>query len=305
MKRLYFFLFLTLGLVPCAHADEARQAAEQAMRDAQATNNPYVVEAVRTQLIADNPAHAAWLKPTHAGEAGRVDAYAFPDNAPVTPADAKPAKSVVYAGEFQGGFQADSGNSEGSSLNSKAKLTRENQDWLFLLQGSAAVDRSDGETSKETYSALAQANYKIEDDLRWLTTIYWYSNRFIGFSDRFDEVTGIGQDWDLPYGMELSTEIAAGARQVTLIDDTSTSEPILWLRGNYHWPISERLSFTQELRNSAGPKYNFFFSSSALTLALDDPWKLRFAFELDYVNNPPLDREPVDTNTLINLVYGF
>jgi putative salt-induced outer membrane protein len=265
-----------------------------------------VIEATRRQLIKDHPEFASWLAAPAASTAptGRVNAVTEAV-AQMATAPKSTAGATHYSGEVEGGYVVDTGNTQGSSLNSKAKITRDSEDWRFLMQGAAENDNDGHVTTKETYRALGQANYKLKDDERLMTTLLWTSDRFSGFRDRYEEVSGLSNDWKLPDKAKLTTELAAGARELELVGGQTYDEPILWLRGDVQWPFAENWTFSEDARNSIGTQYTFITSNTALTLQMAKAWKLRLAFEADYDNKPPFQRKALDTNTLLNLVYAF
>lgn len=292
--RGFSIALLLIAPARAAYADKAED--EKAWHAAQATQNQYVIEAVRQQLLQDHPEYREWLQASVTAPAHMVDSDIVV---------ASTSQWPRTTGEAQLGMENDTGNTDNRSYNAKGHITRENEDWIFLGLGSVAYGKSDGKTNTANYRALAQANYKLEPDTRWMSTLFWNSNRFTGFSDRFEEVTGLSNDWMLTSNVKLTTELAGGVREVKLTNGAQSVEPILWLRGNLNWPFAKRWVFVEDLRNSYGPKYNFLWSNSSITTPLDAHWKVRLSYEADYVNNPPLDRESLDTISLVSLVYGF
>lgn len=301
--------FLLYNIVPLilampAYAEDNSEA-EKALNDAVKTGNQYVIDAVKKQLAADHPEMHVDASPgLMPASSSKLDVKTTSGLKPEP--DAEPKKQqVTYKGEIEGGYQSNTGNTRGYSFNTKLNATRDSEDWLFLTQGTGIIDNDGTKTTNEKYRGILQANYKLEPDERLMTTLFWNNDRFTGFRNRFEEVSGLSNDWKLPWNAKLTTEIAAGARQLELTEGQEYHEPILWLRGYLQWPITEHWTFAEDLRDSTGTKYDFIWANTSMTYAFTKEWKLRFALEDEYVNNPPMGRKDLDKDTLVNLVYTF
>jgi putative salt-induced outer membrane protein YdiY len=231
-------------------------------------------------------------------------------------AQAQEEDTFTMDGEL--GFIFTSGNTETTSANGALNAKQELEQWSneFTFKALYKQDKVDGveTTSADKKFASAQANYKLENK----------NHRLFGFASYED---------DRFSSFDYQATIAAGWNQKVWSDDTSSfeysigpgysfadrfvtddagnvsteSENGFVVRGAfaYKYVISETAKFTQSFSTEVGSDNTKSRAESAISAKIAGGLSMKVAVKFDHNSDVTGDRENLDTETSVNLVYTF
>ncbi|WP_395344710.1 YdiY family protein [Ningiella sp. W23] len=222
-------------------------------------------------------------------------------------------KPFTLDGEF--GFIATTGNTDTTSISFGLNATQELERWsnVYLVEGLYSEDTTRNEAGEDVTNTTAQrvfgsaqANYKLENP----------NHRLFGFASYEDNRLS---------NFEYQATIAAGWNQLLWENDTSSfdysigpgytfSEDIngesldgfvVRAAADYNWNISETSQFTQTFSTEIGDENTRTRSETALTAQLFGGLALRVSLLLNHNTEASEDRDKLDTETAVTLVYSF
>lgn len=211
----------------------------------------------------------------------------------------------TFAGKFQLGYLASSGNTESASFNGKLAMGWDLEDWRHAVVASGFSSESDGVTDGENYQAGYKADRKLGEKNYLFAAVNWEADRFSGIDKRTSEAVGYGRRFLETDTHLLDLEFGVGARQTELEDGTERDEIIGRFAGNYKWQIAETSSFEQKLAVESGDENTYSESVTSLTSQLVGKLDLSVSYTIKRNSDVPLGREETDTYTTINIVYSF
>ncbi len=228
------------------------------------------------------------------------------------------AEEQTFTLDGELGFIFTSGNTETTSANAALNATQELEQWsnVFTLKALYKKDTVDGvdTTSADKKFASGQGNYKLENP----------DHRLFGFAsfedDRFSE-------------FDYQATIAAGWNQKLWKDDTSSfqysigpgysfaerfvtdaqgsitteSENGVVVRGAfaYEYTLSETAKFTQSFSTEIGQDNTKSRAESAVSAKIAGGLSMKIAVKFDHNSDVTGERDNLDTETSVNLVYTF
>lgn len=211
-----------------------------------------------------------------------------------------------WAGEGQVGASVTSGNSEDTVANVGIALNREGLSWNHHFNAIADFQKSDGETTRESYRAGYQLDYKFSNLWYAYGLFQWERDRFAQLERRFTESLGIGYNILTTTPVTLVVDGGVALRQTKyIVPDEEENDVAGRVTAKFAWNIRQGLIFTEEAGGLFGATTSTLFSRSALTVAIIGALSARASFDVNYESEPPAGAESTDTITRLALVYRF
>jgi putative salt-induced outer membrane protein len=215
-----------------------------------------------------------------------------------------------WAGSGEFGASLSSGNSDDKALAFGLALSKETQEWRHRISAAADYQRSDGETSKQRYSAGYEPNYFINEALYAAGQFGWERDLFAGYRHRFTETVGLGYVLIDNGVAKLEVEGGPGARH-TLYAATETdpryteNEFVFRAAADFTYQFSDDASFSQSAKTLIGAENRTVEATSALTTRINSLFSAKISFTVRNESDPPDDRRATDTVSRATLVYSF
>ena len=208
--------------------------------------------------------------------------------------------------EIELGYLMTSGNSETEVLNAKTKTQYENGSWRNRLELTAMNAATDDVRTDERYNALGKSDFKInEQDYSFLRGEY-ERDRFSGYEYQGNAAFGLGRRFIDEADMLLELETGPGYRQskeeVSREEHTDT---ILYAGQRFSWQFTPTAQFSQQLSVEQGSENAVAEMLAALRVGINEHFALKLSWRGEYTDKVPDNVERLDTETGINLVYGF
>ncbi len=231
-------------------------------------------------------------------------------------------KPFSMEGEF--GLIVTTGNTETTSVKGKITAHQELDRWsndyvLDALYKKDQVVVDDVETEQTTAQkvfASGQANYKLDNpDHRLFGFGSYEDDRFSSFD--YQSTVAVGWNHKLWKDETSSFEYSIGpgysynkTTEVVLADGTVVpSETVsgLIVRGalDYQWKISDTATFKQALSTEVGADNTKSKSVTSLSAQLVGSLSMKFSITMDHNTDVAPNREKLDTQTAVTLVYTF
>jgi putative salt-induced outer membrane protein len=212
-----------------------------------------------------------------------------------------------WSGEVGAGLLSTDGNSQSRSMNAKLLAEYKKKRWKNAFQASA-VNTSSGEggTSAERYLASDKVDYLFYENNYAFVLGEYEKDLFGGTRERTSETAGVGRHFLTGPEHLLDAEIGAGARQTEAqTTGVKTSEAIARFGGKYEWRFTERNAFTEQVKVESGASDTFTESVTGLKLAVVGNLSSSITYTLRHHSDVAPDREHLDSETALNLVYDF
>lgn len=230
----------------------------------------------------------------------------------ITGANAQETKPFSMDGEF--GLILTTGNTETTSVKGKITAHQELDRWSndFILD---ALYKKDEVTVNEIVSeqttaqkifASGQGNYKLENpDHRVFAFGSYEDDRFSSFD--YQSTVAVGWNQKLWQDETSSFEYSIGPGYS--YNKTNTGETVsgMIVRGalDYQWMISDTATFKQLLSTEVGADNTKSKSVTSLSAQLVGSLSMKFSVTMDHNTDVAANREKLDTQTAVTLVYTF
>jgi putative salt-induced outer membrane protein len=235
-----------------------------------------------------------------------------------------PTVESPYTASAELGMLIKTGDTNSTDLKSGFDFTYEVDDWkstvtLGLLVKKNEQEDENGEehfiTSDQKWTAVGQTNYNI--DTASPNYIYgnvsYEDNRFSNFKSQSSVSAGWGRRWFDSEKATLDADIGPGykrdvIRQTDLQTEQTKSAFIIQAQALYKRQINEHVLFKQLVVAKYAPKTNensTYKARTSITTKLLETLQLKFSLTLDYNTDVEDDKENVNTETAITLVYSF
>ena len=215
-------------------------------------------------------------------------------------ADTKPWK-----GNAELGIVKTSGNTTTQSINASAGIVYERDKWRHTAKTEVLNTSSDKVTSAERYTVTGKSDYKFDAVSYVFATIVYESDRFAGIDSRTTEAVGYGRRVINREKVSLDLEAGPGARQTNFKDGDSTNEALGRLVAAFAWKVSDTATFTQDLSSDIGEDVTINKSVTALKAQVAGNLAMKASYTVRNVSKVPLGTKKTDSETALNLVYGF
>lgn len=229
---------------------------------------------------------------------------------------AEEEKSFTMDGEL--GFIFTSGNTETTSANGALNAKQELEQWSneFTLKALYKQDKVDGveTTSADKKFGSAQANYKLENpDHRLFGFASYEDDRFSAFDYQATLAVGWNQkvwsDETSSFEYSIGPGYSFADRFVTdaMGNVTTVEENGVVVRGAfaYKYKISDTAKFTQSFSTEVGSNNTKSRAESAVSAKIAGGLSLKVAVKFDHNSDVTGERDNLDTETSVNLVYTF
>ncbi|MCW8193430.1 DUF481 domain-containing protein [Proteobacteria bacterium 005FR1] len=230
----------------------------------------------------------------------------LPLSAAVQAQEAKPANE----GSASLGYVGTTGNTESQTFETQLRYIMRRSDWVhnFELQGLYAEQEE--EVNGERLYLQGKSDYQITDDDYAFLKASYTDDRFTGFEYQATTSLGYGHYFYNRDDLVLETFGGLGYRYNKLpqADENgieSEGEGILTLGENFMWAFSESAKMTQSLSTEIGEELTVSRFELGLVSTLIGNLATKIAFQVRHISEVPEDRENVDTQTSVSLVYEF
>jgi len=241
---------------------------------------------------------------------------------PVTTKKIKTPPLLIGSTEL--GFLYKTGNTKSGDMKTGIDLRFEKDSWLSLLNIDLLVKKADIEdengntrftTTDQKWTLASQTNYSLDNkEKNYIYGNIWYEeNQFNGFVNQSSVSTGWGRHWYKTTNASLWGDIGPGYKR-DLFKATST-EPqksadtwIIQLQALYIRKLGEHVELKQyaSAKQSMDTSENSIYKAeTTVTTKLISTLQLRFTITLNYNTKVDNDRENLDTQTAVTLVYSF
>jgi putative salt-induced outer membrane protein YdiY len=217
-------------------------------------------------------------------------------------------------GEF--GLNFTTGNTETTSLSAGLSIKQELEKWSneYVLEGlykeETTFDETLGEdvdtTSAQRFFGSAQGNYKLENpDHRLFIFGSYEDNRLSNFKYQATIAGGWNQKLWSDEKSSFDYSIGPGYSFSETQDEVSFDSVIIRGAMNYSYTISETAKFTQTFSTEVGSDNTKSRAESALTATISGALSMKLSVLLDHNSDVADDRDNLDTETAVTLVYSF
>ncbi|MFC6439013.1 YdiY family protein [Bowmanella sp. JS7-9] len=218
------------------------------------------------------------------------------------------AKEFTMDGEL--GVIVTTGNTETSTIKAKINAHQELEQWSndYIAEG---LYRRDGNADEEKVKdqkvfVSAQGSYKLENPNHRLFAYASYEdNRFSGYDYQGTLAGGWGQQLWKDESSSFNYSIGPGYSFAKT--DSGESQNGLIVRGaaDYQWKISDTSTFRQLLSTEVGQDNTKSKSETSLTAKINGSLAMKVTLTLNHNSQVAEDKENLDTETAVTLVYTF
>lgn len=237
---------------------------------------------------------------------------------------AAPKVKSPYTASAELGMLFKTGDTKSADVKAGFDFAHEEAAWKSTVQLDMLIKKSEstdenGEdhfiTSDQKWTAVGQTNYTL--DKKSPNYVYgnisYEDNRFSSFENQSSISSGWGRRWFETEKATLDADIGPGyKRDVVRATDTDPQETktafIIQAQALYKREINEHVLFKQLLVAKYAPKggeNSTYKARTSITTKLIETLQLKFSFTLDYNTDVDEDKENVNTETAMTLVYSF
>ncbi len=213
-----------------------------------------------------------------------------------------------WKNETQLSFLSTRGNSQSRTLGAGEKFNWAKDKRGFDLWADALNVESDNKRTSEKYDAGEKLERKLTDRNYVFQRGLWESNRFAGFSHRYDVSLGLGRDILKSSKNELAIELGGGYINEQLIGAPRNDFASGRAYAKYQFLFSPTSSFSQDgeyLHNFDTPNGYRVNTESALKAGLSTHLALKVSYTWKHVHEPPAGFKRDDNTTLLSLLVNY
>lgn len=212
-----------------------------------------------------------------------------------------------YEASISLGYVGTTGNTESQTFETLMKYSLQQARWTHGLQIQGLYTEQDDETSGERYFVEGKSDYEFEDNHYAFLKASYTDDRFTGFDYQATASAGYGHYFYNSSDLTLETYVGLGHRWNALRDDEvdDERESIVTVGENLEWNFSDNSKLTQSLLSEVGEDLTVTRFEIALVSTLVSRLATKIAFQARHISDVPVDREKVDTQTSVSLVYEF
>ncbi len=214
-----------------------------------------------------------------------------------------------WSADLELGYVATTGNTETTTIKTRADLTYEGEKWKNLTHFDSLNTREEEGRSAEKYFISNKLDYKRDDNSYWFMYASLDDDRFSGFEWQATGSAGYGRTFlQSRENMTLDIEAGPGYRASKIADELegdTEDEVILRAYGKYQWSVSKNAVFEQELSMESGAENTISKSTSSIKATIVGELALKLAYIVKYTDTVPSGKKHADTETSVTLVYSF
>ena len=223
------------------------------------------------------------------------------------------------------GFLYKTGNTKSIDINAGVNVTYEKDLWLSIFEfdilakkTEKTIDGSEKKvltTTEQNWTVNSKTNYTLDKNSKnyMYGNVYYEDNRFTTYDNQSSVSAGWGRYWYQTDKASFFADIGPGfKRDVTKATETIPSETdisfIIQTQALYLRQINDFVQFKQTLSakvTTTSGENNTYSSESSITTKLIETLQLKFTVTLDYNSKVDVDKENLDTQTSVTLVYSF
>ena len=218
---------------------------------------------------------------------------------------AEETENGLWKASAELGYVSTSGNTETTTVNSKAMTSTEREEWRHKIEITALKASDNIGTTAEKYGLTGQSDYKLTKPNYLFGMVNYENDKFSGFEYQVTEAIGYGRRVIDGTGLSLDLEIGPGARQSKLDTGESDSETIIRGAAKLDWAISKTSRFTEVLTIEDGEDVTISKSVTGLSSKINGSLSMKITYTYKNTSEVPVGVEETDTETAVTLVYGF
>ena len=228
---------------------------------------------------------------------------AYADDSVFTVMDDPTSAKKPFEGNLHAGYQAQSGNTESSSLTADTQMTWYGETTAWSLWGNASNTSSNDERSSEKYAAGARSRVNVNDRDYLFGQGSWLTDRYNGYRQRDVATLGYGRQILNGPVHSLRLEFGPGVRYDEYTNGEDKTQGLGYASGTYAWQFSDNAKFTQGV-SVFGADDTTVNSETALNVAINDHFGLKVAYNLTWNSEPPSSApDHTDRRTTVSLGY--
>ena len=239
--------------------------------------------------------------------------------------DAPAVEKSPFSSSAELGFLYKTGNTKSADINAGLSIKYEKDLWLSTFdfdilakQTEKTVDDSDKmslTTTEQKWTVDSKTNYTLDATSKNYVygNVFYEDNRFTSYDSQSSVSAGWGRNWYKTDKASFFADIGPGfKRDVTKATDTVPSETstslIVQVQALYLRKINDFVEFKQTLSGKVATQSgenSTYKAESSITTKLIETLQLKFTVTLDYNSKVDVDKENLDTQTSVTLVYSF
>jgi len=223
------------------------------------------------------------------------------------------------------GFLYKTGNTKSADINAGLSVKYEKDLWLSTFdlnllakKTEKSVDGSEDTsliTTEQKWTVNSKTNYTLDTNSKNYVygNVYYEDNRFTSYDSQSSMSAGWGRNWYKTDKASFFADIGPGfKRDVTKATSTEPSDTITSLivqaQALYLRQINDFVQFKQTLSAKVATESgdnSTYKAESSITTKLIETLQLKFTVTFDYNSKVDIDKENLDTQTSVTLVYSF
>ena len=198
------------------------------------------------------------------------------------------------------------GNTETSNFGARLNASMKRETNIHRVEVYANTGEANGVRNQENWGASYQMDTLWTDDIFGYVRGSYETDAFLGFEYRAFAGAGAGYYFIQDEGMSLRGEVGPGYRY-SRITDTGDEDAdwVLYGAVDSNWNLNSDWRLGHNSKVTLSEPSTSFTSRSQLGTALTEAIRAGMTYELQYEENPPVDKDNLDTIWKINLSYGF
>lgn len=213
----------------------------------------------------------------------------------------------IYEASISLGYVGTTGNTESQTFETLMKYSLQQNRWTHGLQFQVLYTEQDEETSGERYFLEGKSDYEFEEDHYAFVKASYTDDRFTGYDYQATASVGYGHYFYNRRDLKLEGYTGVGYRwnayRDNLVEDEG--ETIFTVGETLEWNFSDNSKLTQSLLSEIGDDLTVTRFEIALVSTLVSRLATKIAFQARHISEVPDDREKMDTQTSVSLVYEF
>lgn len=217
------------------------------------------------------------------------------------------AQAAPWSGDIALGYLATTGNTETSSVNSRASLVYAHERWKNTSSAKAVHTQDARGSGAENYAASEQLDFNFTPRNYGFIALEWNKDIYAAIRERTSETLGYGRHVLMGPAHRLDLEMGAGARQSVLNERPRRHEDDAIARGavKYQWSFSPTSSFQQAMLVESGEANTYTESLSALKLAVIGNVYANVSYTIKSNTKTADDTRKTDSELALTLSYEF
>ena len=198
------------------------------------------------------------------------------------------------------------GNTDTSNLGALLKASLKRETNIHRLEIHANTGRANSQRTQENWGASYQMDTLWTDDVFGYTRISFESDQFSGFDYRAFLGAGAGYYFVQRDSFSLRGEVGPGyrySREAT--DGREDGDWVIYGAIDTGWDLLEGWRLDHDSKLTFSEPSTSVSSRSQLSTALTEALRAGLAYEVAFEENPPNNRENLDTIVKFNVSYGF